>query len=233
MSVRIASLLAMAVAVGGCGQRDAERRDVPAEAPTASGHPKPLPRGTPTAERVTPRPSATPTGSTPPVAPWWGGPPSAPQAPIERALGPAGGISLGVPEGWRSVRLRDGMNDNALGSLVRSRDGLAFVLIQAVQADHDVLLDRRADAALRVSGGLASSVWASSIEAVEIGGKPATLKRGRGVLKGKRVELIQLRWPLSSARPGPRTVQLLGVVPEGATPLQRRRYVATLASLRL
>lgn len=139
---------------------------------------------------------------------------------------------FGVPEAWRLVRLDDNMGHNTLGLLVRSEDELALVIVQTVQAIHDTLLDRRADAALRISGGLASSTWESPITEVTQGGEPAFVKRGRGVLRARRVSLLQLRLRIPSAREGPRTLQLLGVLPDDAPPEQRARYLAALASFR-
>lgn len=139
---------------------------------------------------------------------------------------------FGVPESWRLVRLNDNMGDNTIGLLVRSEDQLAMVIVHTVQAVHDLLLDRRADAALRVSGGLASSTWDRPITEVELHGEPASVKRGHGVLRAHRVQLLQLRLRVRSASEGPRTLQLLGVLPDDAPPAQRARYLTALASFR-
>jgi hypothetical protein len=161
-----------------------------------------------------------------------GGPPAPVDEFIEYAVANQFHARLGVPRGWRGVELRNRMGDFQEGALVRPADKSAVVVMMDASATHDLLLDRRADAALTISAGLSAIWWDREVSDVAHGEVAATLERGVGILAERRMALVQLRARFPSPIDGPSTMLVVGALRTDATPQRRGEYAAALASFR-
>jgi hypothetical protein len=169
-----------------------------------------------------------------PAAPSWLGPAAANVAPLAGAIAtydkPGKFVArISVPDGWRKLRLDDGMRGNHFGILTRTADETAVVIVIEHRAIHEPLVEFGAGRWLGISGGVSDEAW-GPIEPAPDAGDGYSLRRGKGRLQGKPAELIQLRRRVPSADKGPSTLLLLGALVSASPSKTRDAYVACLAS---